>query len=495
MSDWLDDDKPVKFSDKRDAERAVEEIRHAVKQIKDAGNLDADKVETLSTKLAETQRQLSELSTRDVGHVGGSDKELKRYVREDGSVRLRSASEKREWGGRTVEVTSPGLLDDSERTEAQDELQRAIGKRNLVRMLCRDGSPTPVCDAEVYRAAERLGDRRITDAVGRALYDTSNSGGELIDDGFMPDLFRSFETPRGLAAVFPTIQVSSETWKRPKVTQGARPYIKGQLVSDNPAAYTPSTPTTNESTMSIVGLAARTLVGDELAEDSAIPIVPFVQDELRRAIDDGREDAMINGDTTASHQDAIASWNIRSRWGSSGLGSSADHRRVFLGLRARAYDASNATDQSSAMTAAGFLSAMSNLGERAVNDLVCIMNPEYLVQKVMDFDEVQTLDKFGAGASILNGAIASIFGVPIVLSRFMSADLATSGLYTGSGAKTGFLLVDRAAYARYVKRGTTFELVKEIKSGHWEFVATSRELFDSPEAASTANVHYSYNLL
>ena len=39
------------------------------------------------------------------------------------------------------------------------------------------------------------------------------------------------------------------------------------------------------------------------------------------------EDVIFNGDTAATHQDTIASWNARGRWGTVGLGTSLDHRR------------------------------------------------------------------------------------------------------------------------------------------------------------------------
>lgn len=495
MADWLDSDTPIRVENKRDAEEAFGGLRKAVREIKEAGNLHGENLETLATKVTEIQRGLVELNTRDAGSVGGSDKDLKRYVREDGSVRLRASTERFEFGGRVFEDVAPGLLDDAERTPAQERLQVAIERRNLARLVMKHGAPTPHLDAEVARAARDL-PREIGQAVARAMYDGSNVGAEFIDDGFVPSLYRAFETPRGLAAAFSDVQVSNETFVRPKVTVGARPYKKGDISSDNPAAYTPSTPATDSASFTVPALAVRVLVGEHFAEDSALAAIPFVQDEIRRAIEDGYEDAMVNADSNATHQDAIASWNPRSRWGASGLGGSADHRRLFLGLRAKAADSSNTTDQGSAQTAAGFLTAMGTLSERAVSGgLMAVVSPEYLIQKLMDLDEVQTLEKFGGGATILSGQLGSLFGVPLVVSRFVTADLANTGLYTGSGSKSGMLIVDRGAWSHYTRRGATLELDKEIKSGHFEIVGTLRRLFASPDATATKNVHWSYNLL
>ena len=69
---------------------------------------------------------------------------------------------------------------------------------------------------------------------------------------------------------------------------------------------------------------------------------------------------MINGDTNATHQDDISNWSIREGWGSSGLGSSADHRRLFLGMRAAAKDKGSDVDiGGTVMTFAEFMSVVS----------------------------------------------------------------------------------------------------------------------------------------
>jgi hypothetical protein len=495
-TDFLDGDQPVRIDSKRDAEEAVGGLRQVAKQLKDADKLRGEELTKLGAKVVEIQRAIAESQTRDVGSVGGKDSELRKYVRADGSVQLRSGKVRAEFAGKVHEIEAPGLLDDANRTPAQEDLQRAIERRNLARLVLRPGTSTPHLDAEVARAAMAMPAeiRRVIEPSIRAMYDGSNVGAELIDDGFVPSIYRAFEVPRGLAAAFADVQVSNETFSRPKVTSGARPYKKGDISNDNPAAFTPSTPATDTASFTVPALAVRVLVGEHFAEDSALAAIPYVQEEIRRALEDGYEDCMINGDTAATHQDAIATWNIRSRWGASGLGGSADHRRTFLGLRAKAYDASNTTDQSAAQTAAGFLADMATLSERAVSGLVCVVSPEYLIAKMMDWDEVQTVEKFGPGATILSGQIASVFGVPVVVSRFMSSDLAATGLYTGSSSYTGKLLVDRSAWSHYTRRGAMVEIDKEIKSGHYEIVGSIRRLFASPDAGSTKNVHFAFKL-
>ena len=81
-----------------------------------------------------------------------------------------------------------------------------------------------------------------------------------------------------------------------------------------------------------------------LEKISAFAIIPAMSRQIAQDLEDAFEDAMINGDSAATHQDDISNWNIRERWGASGLGSSADHRRLFLGMRAAAKDKGSDVD-------------------------------------------------------------------------------------------------------------------------------------------------------
>ena len=205
---------------------------------------------------------------------------------------------------------------------------------------------------------------------------------------------------------------------------------------------------------------------------------------------------MINGDTAASHQDDIANWNVRERWGASGLGGSSDHRRLFLGMRAAAKDKGSDVDiGGTAMTFAEFMSVNSQLGELAVGNKVCVVSPEALVANFLQLEQVVTLEKFGPQATILTGELARLAGIPIVLSRFMSADMNASGLYDNATKdKTGFLIFNTDSWYQYVRRQITIESDKDITSGVIQLVSTMRAVMDSPDADALKNVAFGFNL-
>ncbi len=427
--------------------------------------------------------------------IEGSEADLgRRYVGEDGKLRLMAERRTFKFAGKQFEAEMPGLLDDTVDTCAwQKDLRRALTIRNLARLAMKRPS-TPDMDAKVAFIANRA-PAAIREKVEKAFYDYTNVGGEWIPDQFVPDLYEEFQVPRGLASLFETIPMERETMIRPKLTTGVRPYIKSEITSDDPAAYTASTPVTDSGTITVGGLAARVVVDDAAAEDSAVAVIPTLSRLVTGALVDGYEDAIVNGDTAGTHEDAVSSWNVRSRWGTTGLGGAADHRRAFLGLRALAYDRSLTADGSAAQTSAGLAAVIGAMGERAASDLILVVSPEVMFTKLMADSYVVTVDKFGPAATILTGQLAALFGHPIIMSRFVSADLATTGLYTGTGSYSGVLVCDRSAFANYQRRAAIVEIDKEIKSGHIEIVATMRRIFYTLSGATEKVVAWNFKWL
>ena len=134
------------------------------------------------------------------------------------------------------------------------------------------------------------------------------------------------------------------------------------------------------------------------------------------------------------------------------------------------------------------------LGELNSADRVLITSPEAMVANLLDLSEVLTIDKIGPSATVLQGMLASYFGMPIVLSRFMGADLHTNGLYTGASSKSGILCVARDSYMMFSKRGITVEQDKDITAGAINLVATERVTFDTLDPDATKNVAFGFNL-
>jgi HK97 family phage major capsid protein len=454
-----------------------------------------DKLQNIEKQLSDlkTAQRLIEESQQAPAVVDyAPESELKSFVKDNGSIQWTTEAKHVESSsGRRVTVEEAGLLDtEANCSDWHKELKEIARDRHLARLIMPDPY-TPKLDARLYRHLNKA-PRAILPAIQKAFNDQAGTGAEFIPDQFISDLYQEFQVPKRLRGLLNRVEAERNTLLIPRLNRGGRPYIKGEITVDSPLSqYTTSTASTGQKTINIKGLACSYVIDDAFAEDSAIAALPILSQQIVQDIEDAFEDCMINGDTAATHQDTIASWNIRNRWGASGLGGSADHRRAFVGMRAAANDQANldVSGTASGVTASEILGGLSSLGELGAGNIVMVCSPEFMLKHLMGLTEVQTLDVFGPQASIVNGQIASVFGVPVVMSRFMSADLASTGLYTGSGSQTGYLLFNTSSWYLYERRGIVLEQQKDISAGAIRLVATYRAVMGSPDQAGIKNVY------
>ena len=476
----------------------VEEAKSILGDIVKHQKNSADRLSQFEKQVDEVkraQRLIEESVYRAAPEVTGGDAALSEFVKKDGSVRWTTEKGYVDTPNGRQPIEHKGLLDaEAPCSNWHRDLIDANTQRNMARLLMRDPF-TPKLDAKIQRLID-LAPRNIASAIkSKAMFDSAGSGGDFVPDAFRAELYEEFQTPRVVRSLFQEMPMERNVLLVPRLDRGGRPFLKGQITSDSPASYQASTAQTSQKTISMQGLACRFVIDDALAEDSAIALIPTMQRQIAQDIADAVEDALINGDAAATHQDDIANWNIRSRWGTSpALGGSSDHRRAWTGLRAQAFDRSATTDLN-AFDFSKVLALMGQLGELNSSDRVLITSPEALVSQVLGLTEVLTVDKFGPAATILTGQIASIAGIPIVLSRFMGNDLNPAGLYdNATKTKSGMLCVARDSYMMFSKRGISVEQDKNIIQGSINIVATERVSFDTLDPDATKNVAFGFQL-
>lgn len=469
------------------------------------GELDASNKEAhakAAADFAEKLRSIEEKTAlagkRETAPVGGDAALVSRFVRNDGSINLSRSTEKVMFAGQMVEVQRDGLLTDAPATEWDRELKHIALAMTIFRNVT-GREPVTLKGrllAHCAKAPTAGGFRgALEKTIQKSISDTAGSGAEWIPDTPISALYEEYFTPSGIAALFGTTNINGPIIV-PKITDTGRPYLKGKASTNDPDQYTASDVTSDSQTIEVAGFAARFIVDDSATEDAIFALAPEIARRAARAIGDGYEDCMVNGDTAATHQDAIASWNLRSRWGASGLGGSGDHRRGFMGFRALAVDRTCTVDLTASQTVAGVMgSVVGAMGELAASDIALICSPEVLYQKLMVDSNVLTVDKAGARATWLTGQLASIGGHPLFTSRWMGADLAASGLYTGSGAKSGLLAVSRGEFMHYASRNVVVEQDKDITRGIFNIVATQRKAMRTLSSSTSKVAFYAYNML
>lgn len=452
----------------------------------------------LKVELQAIQQQAALPRERGVDESASERDLVTRYVDSSGRLHLKGAERTLEFGGRKVRVEQRGLLDDpSACSDWHLELQKLCATRSMVRMFAKEDRSTPKTDAAILRHMSRA-PNSIRGALEKAITDSAAAGAEWIPEYTVPTIYEDqFKTPNRLAGLFEVVNMPTNSMKQPRIGAGARPYKKSSISSDDPASFTASTPVSSDDTITVTNMAVRVVYDEMDGEDAVVMMEPMLRRIVAEAINDGYEDCMVNGDTATTHQDTIASWNIRSRWGATGLGGSADHRRLFLGLRALAADRTATTNMGSLQTVSALMSSLvGGLGERAASRVAILVSPEVFYQKLLADSNVLTLEKLGPNATLLSGQLGSVFNIPLVPTRWLSADLESSGLYTdGSGGLSGVLAVDRGAFFHYQRRGLQVEMERQIINGSNHVVATLRRLFKTPSSSSETVVHYGYNWL
>ena len=431
-------------------------------------------------------------------HLNAPDYMLKSFVGEKG---VRWSAEKRNMqiaGRGTVTIEEKGLLDSDEPVNQwHADLIRINKERSLARLIMNTPN-TPKSDLKLWKHLQKA-PSFMRPAITKAFNDSAGVGAEWIPDQFAANLYFNIEEksqlPRVVADNLQKQAVDRQTILIPRLERGGRPFLKGKITTDNPAQYQASTVTTSQKSISIKGLACRYLIDDAAQEDSAIAVVPALQRQISMDLIDAMEDALINGDDSGTHQDDIANWNIRGRWGTSpSLGGSSDHRRMFKGMRKQAF-ARNVTADLGTFNFANLLGLKAQMGELAMQDVVLFASPEAVLANLLELTEVKTIDVFGPQATVRTGQIAAIAGMPIIMSRFLSADLNASGLYDNvTKTKTGILMAHAPSWYIFERRGILVETDRKIDVGGTDVVATMRATFDTLDLDATKNVAFGFNI-
>lgn len=392
----------------------------------------------------------------------------------------------------------PGLLDDPEpATEWQLRMQELAEKRNLTRILLA---------RQDNRGGIRMGstakiDRMIARHLARGpawvkqvFADNATEGGEFIPDVVMPDLGRRLELPRSVMSLFQTMPIpTGGTTRNPFLIAGCQPFMVGVPAAGDldPADITRSVPSTTDLTHAPVTWGVSLPASRDATEDSIIEWGSFGNMLIAEAIRDGEEDAAINADTNGGDT-GLATWNIRSRWNT--LGSSLDHRKSFIGLRADSFDTSSASSLGTE-TAAGIEAELVGLDTPIfADDVVHVTSPEFWLLKLILDTNLQTVDKYGSLATLLTGEVARIFGRRVLLSEFIDVQYNASGVFDDvTKTKTGVLSVCPKRWAKGVRRGPRVELETRPSQHITILVATERWTLRKLGRSTEKSVIWQYN--
>jgi len=284
--------------------------------------------------------------------------------------------------------------------------------------------------------------------------DSTTSGGvdEWVPTQMSPNLIEKVRLQLKVAALFPSIQMPSNPYELPTEVGNVESFLMSENTADTGQTPIPVGDTGNISgkvTFTAKSHATRVLMSKEASEDSIVPLLPLIQNRIVLALAQGREDAILNGDTAGSHEDTDIS-------------SSTARRKLWLGLRAHSNDQSYTRDVAT-LTEDVLLDMRGDMGIYGANpaDVAWIVGFKGAIA-LMKIDAFKTLDKIGPRATVLQGQIGELLGSPVVLSEYIRQDLNSSAVYQNGENKTVIHCVHRNGFAVGERSGATTQLLTEL---------------------------------
>jgi hypothetical protein len=303
---------------------------------------------------------------------------------------------------------------------------------------------------------------------------TAGSGLEWVPTGFSSQMIEFVEIEAKVASLFNSFTMPTNPYTYPVLLADGTAYLGTEPTSDNPSMYKTSGAQTDNLSFNAVKLIANYPVTEEMQEDSVVPVLPQLRKSIARAMAKAEDNAIINGDTTATHFDT--GYTV----------ATEDARRAWKGLRRLVSDANTALglkiDGSSwaGSTGLGLLrSIVEDMGVYGLDpaDLAIILNTN-MYNKFKSLDQVTTVDKFSNAATVKNGVLTGVDGIDFVKSQFVQEAQNDSGIYDATTVTdTQFLVVYKPAFWRGIRRNFTVELVRKPLQGMDYLVATTRRVW------------------
>lgn len=291
--------------------------------------------------------------------------------------------------------------------------------------------------------------------------DIVGEGSEWIPTGFSASLIEEVRLALKVAALHQRIAMPQDPYIIP-----GRAHIAGaRFVGEGQTPSHTSSVRSRKVTLEAKKLMDYIPFPYELEEDSIVPILPIVREDIVKSLAYAQENATINGDDSATHMD-------------SDVTAADDPRKTWKGYRAVCLATAKvdlATFNVQALRA--IRKAMGKYGVQPA-DLAWVTSISGYVAMI-GLPEVLTLDKYGPNATIITGELGRFDNIPIIVSEFVREDLNASGVYDGvTTNKTEIILVYRPGFLYGDRRDVMVEVDRSIKSQTVDMVASQRLDFE-----------------
>jgi len=350
---------------------------------------------------------------------------------------------------------------------------------------------TPSTDAKVIALQEKSDDVYITSVLLKTaprnlkMYpdfqkaldtQTAGEGLEWVPTILSAELIRMIELAYRIPALHRDITMPSDPFVLPAQVGKQIAYKITEQIEDTGQTKIPiSDLASGKVTLTGAGVGTRTLVSHYLEEDSIVAVLPLIKEGIADSANEAMEQAIVNGDTTATHQD-------------SDVTVASDRRKLWKGYRKHAL-ANNWKEDLSTFSYANVGKLQKKMGKYGtfLNDLTFIVGISGWNQ-MKSLAEVITVDKYGPSATILTGELGKIDGIPIITSGVVREDLNASGVYDGiTMTQTCMFLVFKRGFVTGTRRTLQLRLLQELYAESEQdcLLGTMRRAFEPIYAIAT----------
>lgn len=311
-----------------------------------------------------------------------------------------------------------------------------------------------------------------------------NSGYEWIPTIVADSYIDEYNLARKVSSLFFEVKMPSNPYKWPVLTNGAIARKVGQASAINKQKFD----TDNTIQFDATKLAGRYELPEELNEDSAPDVVKAIRQELM----EGQEKAM---EIAILESDSAAAFHVLSQLPDVAVGTTiasiaAESCEVtFDGIRLRLFNADAIAGVSAAVNCGGSAvsetelnGARGKMGKFGVDpsQLAIIVGPK-VYNQMLNLDDVRTLDKYGAKATVLSGELAKYEGIPVIVSEYCREDLDATGRNLLVTDNTGSVIfVNRKRWFTGLRRPVQYRVERnKTEFDVLDMVSFSRKAFQS----------------
>lgn len=302
-----------------------------------------------------------------------------------------------------------------------------------------------------------------------------------------------------LLRVTPSLAGKFQVWNMPKGGSAKFPFQNGRAVVykgaeaivDNAEEARKTNIATDVKLFTPEVFIGALVASEELTEDAVLDMVAFIRGELSKALLEGLESAIINGDDSSPHFDNATATKYQSY----------NVETTFKGLRKLGITNSRDIEVSSASTGVNALELVNFTDAKQDMEVAGLIPQDCLyITGIKGRTQVQQAlfktDALGVLAFMISGTLPTIDGSEIYISGQYAEDLQSTGIYTpGTDTKhTSMVCVHKPSFRIGQRRGVTLEYAKNILTQQQQFVATARWDFGSIAASSIKPVAEMVNI-